>query len=50
MITLTFEEIARVMGGTLHSIDLTSTTKARPIIDSRKAEVGTFLLPCRVSA
>lgn len=44
MITLTFGEIARVTGGTLHSLEATATTTATPVIDSRKAKAGTFFV------
>jgi UDP-N-acetylmuramoyl-tripeptide--D-alanyl-D-alanine ligase len=44
MITLTFEEIARVVEGTIRSLSPTATTMASPVIDSRKAEVGTFFV------
>ncbi len=44
MITLTFGEIAAAVGGTLHGLDSSATTTASPVIDSRKAEAGTFFV------
>ena len=44
MIALTFEEIAQVTGGRLHSLEAATTTTASPVIDSRKAKAGTFFV------
>ena len=44
MITLTFGEIARIVGGELQHVDALATTSASPIIDSRKAEPETFFV------
>ena len=35
MISLTFDELARITGGTLHQLDPKSRTSANPVIDSR---------------
>jgi UDP-N-acetylmuramoyl-tripeptide--D-alanyl-D-alanine ligase len=42
MISLTFEEIARITGGKLHGINPSDLTSAYPVIDSRKVEQGCF--------
>ena len=44
MITLTFEEIALATGGRLINLDSKNSTSALPIIDSRKAQPGTFFV------
>ena len=44
MIELTFSEIATIVGGELLNIDGSVSTTAKPIIDSRKAEPGTFFV------
>ncbi|MEN9324934.1 MAG: hypothetical protein RL414_688 [Actinomycetota bacterium] len=44
MIALTFQEIAEIVHGTLIGLDGNASTTAVPIIDSRKAEPGTFFV------
>ncbi len=44
MIPLTFAEISKVTGGTLTQLDPTRITTAVPVIDSRKAGLGTFFV------
>ena len=44
MIALSFAEIAKVTGGTLTKLDPAQSTSAIPVIDSRKAQSGTFFV------
>ncbi len=42
MIALSLGEIASIVGGVPHNLDVSRVTSAAPIIDSRKAKSGTF--------